>query len=41
MKNNIKEKINELFELLDEAIDDIENDNLLTEEEFWKEIKRN
>ncbi len=44
----LKTKTNELdnamqviFSMLDEAIDDIENDNLLTEEEFWKGIREN
>ena len=44
----LKTKTNELdnamqviFSILDEAIDDIENDNLLSEEEFWKGIREN
>jgi len=44
----LKTKTNELdnamqviFSMLDEAIDDIENDNLLSEEEFWKGIREN
>lgn len=36
--NSVDSAMNHLFSLLDEAIDDIENGRVLTEEEAWKEI---
>ena len=35
---NIDNAMNILFGKLDEAIDDMENGNVLSEEEFWAEI---
>ena len=35
---NIDCAMNILFEKMDEAIKDIENGNILSEEEFWSEI---
>ena len=35
---SVEEAMNVLFSKLDEAIDDLENGRVLTEEEFWAEI---
>lgn len=36
--NNVNEAMKILFSKLDEAIDDMENGRILTEEELWAEI---
>lgn len=39
--NELDNAMQVVFSMLDEAIDDIENDDLLSEEEFWKGIREN